>query len=335
MERRDAPGSSPPPGRRAASSGACPPSTSSCARTATPRSGRCRRRRGREADDELRIGHFGDLYAPRVDVTGFLRRLAQSDRWRRVVLHLYGRDHGRGLRELSEVVDGGASRPRPLARGGPARRGGARPRARRRQQGRTAAPQQGHRVPHAPGPAPRADTGASPATRSPTTWTGRPGWLTLAVDDSRSGDARSPSTSSRAWTPPRSWRRRSRSRWTQRRRELASPRSALGRGPTMPRAMSTTLAIESAHVIRSLSRVRDEKPRIRRSTVSRSLTRGIPSSSDRTSACEPVGDDRGRGGEQPGPRRRPTAATSAHARAAARRRRAACAGACRSARGRG
>jgi hypothetical protein len=58
----------------------------------------------REARDELRVGHFGDLYSPRVDMTPFLRRLAESDRWRRVVLHQYGRDERRELRKVSELV---------------------------------------------------------------------------------------------------------------------------------------------------------------------------------------------------------------------------------------
>ena len=58
----------------------------------------------RGADGELRIGHFGALYGPRLDVTGFLRRLARSGRWRRVVLHQYGRDHGRELERSSSPV---------------------------------------------------------------------------------------------------------------------------------------------------------------------------------------------------------------------------------------
>jgi hypothetical protein len=53
---------------------------------------------------DLRIGHFGDLYAPRLNITGFLRRLAQSGRWRRVVLHQYGRDELGQLRGVSEYI---------------------------------------------------------------------------------------------------------------------------------------------------------------------------------------------------------------------------------------
>ena len=69
--------------------------------------------RRRETNDELRIGHFGALYAPRVEVTGFLRRLAQSNRWRRVVLHQYGRDQRQVLRELSGLVAVERHDPRP------------------------------------------------------------------------------------------------------------------------------------------------------------------------------------------------------------------------------
>lgn len=60
--------------------------------------------RRREGCDELRVGHFGDLYAPRVDMTRFLRRLAESNRWRRVVLYQYGRDERRELHKVSDLV---------------------------------------------------------------------------------------------------------------------------------------------------------------------------------------------------------------------------------------
>ena len=56
------------------------------------------------ADDELRIGHFGLLYAPRVDITSFLRRLVDSGRWRRVVLQQYGQDHYGELRKFEKLV---------------------------------------------------------------------------------------------------------------------------------------------------------------------------------------------------------------------------------------
>ena len=58
----------------------------------------------RPADGELRLGHFGSLYAPRVDVGGFLERLGESGRWRRVVVHQYGRDHYHRLRRLSSNI---------------------------------------------------------------------------------------------------------------------------------------------------------------------------------------------------------------------------------------
>ena len=56
------------------------------------------------ARDELRIGHFGNLYGPRVGMTGFLRGLAESGRWRRVVLRLYGSDGRPELGAASSVV---------------------------------------------------------------------------------------------------------------------------------------------------------------------------------------------------------------------------------------
>ena len=58
----------------------------------------------RPADDELRIGHFGNLYGPRVAIAGFLRGLAESGRWRRVVLRLYGSDGRPELGAASSVV---------------------------------------------------------------------------------------------------------------------------------------------------------------------------------------------------------------------------------------
>jgi hypothetical protein len=64
----------------------------------TPLNGR------RQADDTLKIGHFGNLYTPRVDVTRFLGRVAGSGRWRRVEFHQYGRANGSELRELSAQV---------------------------------------------------------------------------------------------------------------------------------------------------------------------------------------------------------------------------------------
>jgi hypothetical protein len=57
-----------------------------------------------ESEDELRVAHFGDLYAPRIDISGFLRRLAASKVWRRVVLYQYGRDAIGMLEELSDVL---------------------------------------------------------------------------------------------------------------------------------------------------------------------------------------------------------------------------------------
>jgi hypothetical protein len=53
---------------------------------------------------ELRIAHFGDLYAPRVDISGFLRQLAASQVWRRIRLLQYGRDHVGVLEGLPDVI---------------------------------------------------------------------------------------------------------------------------------------------------------------------------------------------------------------------------------------
>jgi hypothetical protein len=61
------------------------------------------RRRG-HGDAELRIGHFGHLYAPRIDVRGFLGRLAASGRWTRVSFHQYGQDQNGSLRGLPDRV---------------------------------------------------------------------------------------------------------------------------------------------------------------------------------------------------------------------------------------
>jgi hypothetical protein len=60
--------------------------------------------RRREDRGELRIGHFGSLYAQRGDMTHFVRRLAQSGLWRRVVLIQYGGDDRGDLRVLSQWI---------------------------------------------------------------------------------------------------------------------------------------------------------------------------------------------------------------------------------------
>jgi hypothetical protein len=51
----------------------------------------------RRVPGTLRIGHFGDLYGPRIKISGFLARLASSKLWERIVFHQYGRDHERQL----------------------------------------------------------------------------------------------------------------------------------------------------------------------------------------------------------------------------------------------
>lgn len=67
----------------------------------------------RRVADELWIGHFGNLYAPRLGIEGFVRRLAESPRWRRVVIQQYGRDHHGELRKLSKLVTVEARDPVP------------------------------------------------------------------------------------------------------------------------------------------------------------------------------------------------------------------------------
>jgi hypothetical protein len=62
------------------------------------------RSRRPEPGGELRIAHFGMLYAPRIHFSDFLRRLAASQMWRRIVLLQYGRDHYGVLDGLPDVV---------------------------------------------------------------------------------------------------------------------------------------------------------------------------------------------------------------------------------------
>jgi hypothetical protein len=57
-----------------------------------------------ENDGELHVGHFGNLYSPRLELAGFLKRVAESRNWSRVVLHQYGRDHDGELRGVSDHV---------------------------------------------------------------------------------------------------------------------------------------------------------------------------------------------------------------------------------------
>jgi len=69
--------------------------------------------RRRAPDDELRIGHFGNLYEPRIAIAPFLQRLGASGFWRRIVIHQYGRDHHRVLRSLSGPVTAQTHDPVP------------------------------------------------------------------------------------------------------------------------------------------------------------------------------------------------------------------------------
>jgi hypothetical protein len=53
---------------------------------------------------DLTIGHFGNLYTPRVGIRGLIERIATARRWRRVTLLQYGRDHHGELRNPPDGV---------------------------------------------------------------------------------------------------------------------------------------------------------------------------------------------------------------------------------------
>jgi glycosyltransferase involved in cell wall biosynthesis len=60
--------------------------------------------RDHNTNDTLSLVHFGDLYTPRVDITGFLTRLRESGHWKAIVFAQYGRDWSGVLRsDLSHV----------------------------------------------------------------------------------------------------------------------------------------------------------------------------------------------------------------------------------------
>jgi hypothetical protein len=56
-------------------------------------------------DGILRIGHFGNLYAPRVDLRPFVARLCASRHWNRVILEQYGQDWNRTLAQLPPELE--------------------------------------------------------------------------------------------------------------------------------------------------------------------------------------------------------------------------------------
>lgn len=66
-----------------------------------------------EGSRTLRLVHYGNLYEPRVDVRGFIARLANSRRWDRLVVTQQGQDWTGALRGLPQNVRVEFSRPGP------------------------------------------------------------------------------------------------------------------------------------------------------------------------------------------------------------------------------
>ena len=62
---------------------------------------------------ELRIVHYGSLYAPRLDVRSLLQAIAARGRWKTVRFTLYGRDWNRSLTDLGPAVAVDLREPRP------------------------------------------------------------------------------------------------------------------------------------------------------------------------------------------------------------------------------
>jgi hypothetical protein len=54
---------------------------------------------------ELRLVHYGSLYAPRLDLAGFAQALADSGRWRRIVLRQHGDDWDGVLRRVADHIE--------------------------------------------------------------------------------------------------------------------------------------------------------------------------------------------------------------------------------------
>jgi hypothetical protein len=66
-------------------------------------------------DRELRLGHFGSLYGPRVELRPFLERLAVSKRWRSIVVEQFGPDRCGALSSLPAGIEVHMRTPRPWA----------------------------------------------------------------------------------------------------------------------------------------------------------------------------------------------------------------------------
>lgn len=60
--------------------------------------------RATRQENRLRLAHFGEIHAPRLDVGPFLSRLAQSGRWEAVEFHQYGSDWTGTLMNQSDAV---------------------------------------------------------------------------------------------------------------------------------------------------------------------------------------------------------------------------------------
>jgi hypothetical protein len=58
----------------------------------------------RAQDGELRLAHYGSLHGPRVDFAALLQLLAESQIWKRVVLHQYGPDWAGTLGSVSSQI---------------------------------------------------------------------------------------------------------------------------------------------------------------------------------------------------------------------------------------
>jgi len=61
-------------------------------------------REDRQSHSRLEIGHFGNLYQPRLDIAPFFTELLRSERWREIAFHQYGPDLNRTLARLPAGV---------------------------------------------------------------------------------------------------------------------------------------------------------------------------------------------------------------------------------------
>jgi len=73
--------------------------------TVTPVAGSTRERRSRERYRELRLAHYGALYAPRLDPEPFFESLAASGLWHRILLRQHGSDWDGMLDRIARHID--------------------------------------------------------------------------------------------------------------------------------------------------------------------------------------------------------------------------------------